>query len=134
MRLHSTSGAEGAAGAFVPPSLASAASPELERRARRLHALVKRRDACFMRPVLADHAMAVMLSLFIADLRDEPMTGRALALANLLEASQLSPLLEQLVEAGLVIISGEGDERRRIALSSAGSARMRSFISDFPDI
>lgn len=109
-------------------------SHALRVRAERLHALVRRRDDCFMRPVMADVSMSVMLSLFLAELRGVPITEATLALVNLLEGEEGRRIVPALVGAGLAAATGDAGDRRLISLTPLGSSRMRSFITDYPDI
>ena len=113
---------------------ANPADARLEVRARRLHELVKRRDGYFRRPIMADSAMGVMLSLFLAELAAIPVSESNLALTNILDSGEARRVVESLVHAGLVIVTGENPQRWTVGLPPLGSARMRSFISDHPDI
>ena len=103
-------------------------------KAQRLHALVLEREKYFRRSVMADSNMGVMLSLFLAELKAVPMTEATLALVNLIDGDEARRVVESLVHAGLAVITGVNPERRTVGLSPLGSARMRSFISDYPDI
>ncbi len=109
------------------------ADARLETKAQRLLDLAKQRDAYFRRPVMADRTMAVMLSLFLAELKAVPLTEATLALINLLEDDEGRGVVESLIHAGLAIVTGANPERRTVGLTPLGSARMRSFISDYPD-
>ena len=103
-------------------------------KAQRLHDLIKRRDRCFRNAVMADSAMSVMLSLFLAECKGVALTQGTLGLINLLDDGEEGGIIESLVHAGLAIATGEIPERRAVGLTPLGSARMRSFISDYPDI
>lgn len=113
-----------------------ARSPDerLINKAQRLHALVLERETYFRRAVMADSNMGVMLSLFLAELKAVPMTEATLALVNLIDADETRRVVESLIHAGLAAITGANPERRTVGLSPLGSARMRSYISDYPDI
>jgi hypothetical protein len=106
----------------------------LEAKAQRLHDMVRERDRYFRRSIMADGTMGVMLSLFQAELKAVPLTEATLALINLLEGEEGRRIVESLVHAGLAAVTGENPERRSVGLTPLGSARMRSFISDYPDI
>ncbi len=110
------------------------ADVRLETKAQRLHGLVKRRDSHFRHAIMADGTMGVMLSLFQAELASIPLSESNLALTNILEGGEARRVVESLFHAGLVAITGENPERRTVGLTPLGSARMRSFISDYPDI
>jgi len=106
----------------------------LEAKARAMHALVKTRDRYFRRAVMADGAMGVILSLFLAELQGIPVTEHTLALINLLEGEEGKGVIHNLIHAGLVVATGANPGRRTVGLTALGSARMRSVISDYPDI
>lgn len=106
----------------------------LETKAQRLLELVRQRDTYFRRSVMADGTMSVMLSLFLAELKAVPLTQATLALVSLLEDAEGQGVVDSLIHAGLVIVSGDNSERCTVGLTPLGSARMRSFISDYPDI
>lgn len=110
------------------------AEQKLAAKAQRLLDLVKQRDTYFRRSVMADGSMGVMLSLFLAELKAVPLTEATLALINMLEVDEGRGVVESLIHAGLVVVTGENPERRTVALTPLGSARMRSFISDYPEI
>jgi hypothetical protein len=103
-------------------------------KAMRLAELVRRRDECFRRSVLADSLMGVMLSLFLAQLRQIGVNEATLALVNLIDRDTCAECIEQLILAGLVVVTGEKPGRRTVGLTPLGSARMRSYISDYPDL
>ena len=103
-------------------------------RAVRLHELVKVRDHHFRRSIMADRAMAVMLSLFLGELKSVSLTQGALSLVNMLDDDEASTVIESLIHAGLAAITGEIPERRTVGLTPLGSARMRSFVRDYPEI
>ncbi|MBT2187411.1 hypothetical protein KK488_10685 [Sphingobium sp. H33] len=110
-----------------------AANAKLETKAQRLLDLTKRRDTYFRQSIMADRTMAVMLSLFLAELKAVPLTEATLALINLLEDDEGRGVVESLIHAGLVVVTGANPDRRTVGLTPLGSARMRSFISDYPD-
>ena len=83
---------------------------------------------------MADSTMGVMLSLFLAELQAVSLTEATLRLVGLLEGGEGRRVLDTLVHAGLAIVTGDNPERRSVGLTPLGSARMRSFISDYPDI
>jgi hypothetical protein len=110
------------------------ADARLEIKVRRLHDLVKQRDGYFRRSIMADSAMGVMLSLFLAELAAIPVSESSLALTNILDSGEARCIVESLLHAGLVIVTGDNPQRWTVGLTPLGSARMRSFISDHPDI
>ena len=113
---------------------ADPAPSALEAKALRLQALVRQRDTYFRRSIMADSTMGVMLSLFLAELQAVSLTEATLRLAGLLEGGEGRRVLDTLVHAGLAVLTGDNPERRSVGLTPLGSARMRSFISDYPDI
>jgi len=106
----------------------------LEAKARRLLALARRRDGHFRSGVMADGAMSIMLSLLLADQAAILLTQANLALTNLLDGEEAESIVESLIHAGLIAITGANPDRRTVGLTPLGSARMRSYISDYPDI
>jgi hypothetical protein len=113
--------------------LPAEADGDLVARATRLLNLTRHRDHHFRRAVMADGAMAVMLSLFLAELKAVPLSSATLGLVNLLEADQTAAVIDALVHAGLADVTGANPDRRTVGLTALGSARMRSFVSDYPD-
>jgi len=106
----------------------------LETKATRIHTLSRMRGKHFLAPAMADSAMDIMLSLFVGELQSSPVSGAALALANLLSRDETDDLIGTLVQAGLVTTTGLEPERRSVGLTPLGSARMRSFVSAYPDV
>lgn len=106
----------------------------LEGKARRLLAITRQRDGHFRRAVMDDSIMSVMLSLLLAELAAIPLTQANLALTNILDGAEAERVVDNLIHAGLVAITGVNPERRTVGLTPFGSARMRSYISDYPDI
>jgi hypothetical protein len=107
---------------------------KLETKAQRLLDQVKRRERYFRRSVMADGTMGVMLSLFLAELKAVPLTQANLALVALLDGEEERRVIDSLIHAGLAVVTGDNPDRRTVGLTPLGSARMRSFISDYPDI
>ncbi len=103
-------------------------------RAVRLHELVKVRDSHFRRSVMADSAMAMMLSLFLGELKAISLTRGTLSLVNMLDDDEADRVINSLIHAGLAVVTGENPDRRTVGLTPLGSARMRSFVSDYPEI
>lgn len=110
------------------------ADAALEARAQRLLALIKSRDAHFRRAVMADSIMSTMLSLFLAEIRSVPLNATTLGLVTLLDGEDVRRTIDTLIHAGLACVTGENQARRTVGLSPLGSARMRSFITDHPDL
>ena len=103
-------------------------------RAVRLHELVKVRDYHFRRSIMADGAMAMMLSLFLGELKSVGLTKTTLALVNMLDDDDANSVIESLIHAGLAVVTGQSPERGTVGLTPLGSARMRSFVRDYPEI
>jgi len=106
----------------------------LESKAARMHMLSRFRGQHFVTPVMADSAMDVMLSLFVGELQDCNVSETALAMANLLSRRETNILIDKLVQAGLAVLTGHEPDGRTVGLSPLGSARMRSFVNDYPDV
>jgi len=106
----------------------------LEAKAARMHMLGRLRSKHFFAPVMADSAMDTMLSLFVGELQSSSVSDTALAVANLLSREETDLMIDKLVHAGLAIVTGEESERRTVGLTPLGSARMRSFVNDHPDV
>jgi hypothetical protein len=102
-------------------------------RAVRLHEFVKVRDYHFRRSVMADSAMAMMLSLFLGELKFVSLTVSTLALVNMLDDDETRTVIESLIQAGLAVVTGETPGRGAVGLTPLGSARMRSFVRNHPE-
>ena len=116
-------------------ALESVASDDMDLavRAVRIHELVKVRDYHFRRSVMADSAMAIMLSLFLGELKLVSLTPTTLALVNMLDDVETQTVIESLIHAGLAVVTGETPGRGTVGLTPLGSARMRSFVRDHPE-
>lgn len=112
---------------------AMASNVLLRVRAQRMRERLRLRDLIFRHAVMADGSMAIMLSLFLSELDGLPLTNRTLALVATLEDRDAEPLLQNLANAGLIVMTGENPARRTVGLSPIGSAQMRRFLSDFPE-
>jgi len=119
-------------GAARRPQLGTDA--QLEAKAAHMHMLGRLRGQHFLTPVMADSAMDVMLSLFVGELQSSPVSDTALAVGNLLSPAEADAVFDKLVQAGLAVVTGEMPDRRTVGLTPLGSARMRSFVSDYPDV
>jgi len=106
----------------------------IEAKAQRLLGLIRARDTLFRRRVMADSAMNAMLSLFLAEIRSVPLNETTLALVSLLDDGDGRQTIDTLIHAGLAVVTGETPERRTVGLTPLGSARMRSYIMDHPDL
>jgi len=106
----------------------------IEAKATRMHMLGRLRAKHFFTPVMADSAMDVMLSLFVGELQSTTVSETALAVGNMLSPSETQALIGRLVQAALVVVTAPGPDRRTVGLTPLGSARMRSFVSDYPDV
>ena len=107
---------------------------ELEAKAARMHMLGRFRAQHFITPIMADSALDVMLSLFVGELQRCGVSETALATANLLSRKETSALIDKLVQAGLAVLTGHEPDGRTVGLSPLGSARMRNFVNDYPDV
>jgi len=110
------------------------ADARLEVKAGRMHMLGRLRSQHFFTPVMADSAMDVMLSLFVGELQSCPVSDTALAVGNLLTRGETHAIIDKLVQAGLAVVTDIEPDRRTVGLTPLGSARMRSFVSDYPDV
>jgi hypothetical protein len=106
----------------------------LEAKAASMHRLNRFRSQHFVTPVMADSAMDVMLSLFVGELQRRDVSEAALAMANLLSRKETSALVDKLVQAGLAVSTGQDPDGRTVGLSPLGSARMRGYVNDYPDV
>lgn len=113
---------------------ACAGEDALEAKAQRLLGLLKMRDAHFRRAVMADSAMSAMLSLFLAEIRSVPLSETALSLVTMLDAESGRCTIDTLIHAGLAVVTGDTPGRRTVGLTPLGSARMRSYLADHPDL
>jgi hypothetical protein len=107
----------------------------------RMHRLNRLRDRHFLAAVMADSAMDVMLTLFIGELQDRAVDAASLAATNMLAPEEVAPLVDRLVQSGLVMSvgrDGPGPGRDgsgpRLGLSPLSSMQMRSFVGDYPDV
>ena len=118
------------------PETGGASRPDaaLEAKATRMHMLGRLRGKHFFTPVMADSPMDVMLSLFVGELQSSTVSDTALAVGNLLNRDETETIIDRLVQAGLAVITGHEPDRRTVGLTPLGSARMRSFVSDYPDV
>lgn len=114
--------------------IAQSEAGRLVAKAAAIHRLSRMRSKHFRTSLLADSAMALLLSVFVAEQQAIEVGERALALANDLSLAEGTAILNNLVHAGLVVISGTDTERRSVGLTPIGSARTRSFIDDYPDV
>jgi len=57
-----------------------------------------------------------------------------LSMVTLLDGDGAQQTIETLIHAGLAVVTGENPERRTVGLTPLGSARMRSYIMDHPDL
>lgn len=118
-------------GAVIHPSEMDAA---IEAKAARMHGLGRLRDKYFGASVMGDGAMSMMLSLLVGELQGRPVTSGALAVGGLLSREETDLMIDKLVSAGLAVVTEAGPDRRTVGLTPLGSARMRSFVNDYPDV
>ncbi len=105
-----------------------------EAKAIAIHRLGRLRAKHFPNALLADSGMALMLSLFVAELQVVVLSDRALGLANHMSREEANSIIDELVHAGLAVITGKEPGRRTVGLSPIGSARARGFIEDHPEV
>ena len=105
-----------------------------EAKAARIHGLGRLRGKYFTAPVMGDSAMSMMLSLFVGELQSRPVSDMALAVGSMLSREETDLMIDKLVSAGLAVITGLEPNRRIVGLTPLGSARMRSFVNDYPDV
>lgn len=113
------------------PSLRTAqplapAEDRLMTKAQKILVTVQKRDQHFGHALMADHAMDVMLSLFLAEFSEASCPDAASALAN-------QHVINELVEAGLIELAPLSGEGSALGLTPTGAGRLRSFISAYPD-
>ncbi len=126
----------------LPPAFAHAramvpsvdSDMQVEQKAARMHMLNRTRGRHFVTPAMADSSLDIMLSLFVGELQQRDVSETTLATANLLSRKATSTLIDKLVQAGLVVLTGHEPDGRTVGLSPLGSARMRSFVNDYPDV
>jgi len=106
----------------------------LEAKTARMHELGCLRSRHFAVPAMADSAMALMLSLLVGELQATPVSDAALAVGNKLSREATDLMIDKLVSAELAIVANHEEDRRTVALTPLGSARMRSFVSGYPDV
>ena len=106
----------------------------MEAKAARIHKLNRFRGQHFVSHAMADSSMDVMLSLLVGELQNCDVSEMALATANVLSRKETSALVDRLVQAGLAVLTGHEPDGRTVGLSPLGSARMRSFVNDYPDV
>lgn len=120
--------ADGAAGA------APHGRTRAETKALAIHRLGRLRAKHFPSALLADSGMGLMLSLFIAELQGVVLSDRALGLANLMSTEEANSVIDDLVHAGLAVITGREPGRRTVGLTAVGSARTRGFVEEHPAV
>ncbi|HEX7854926.1 MAG TPA: hypothetical protein VF503_14655 [Sphingobium sp.] len=107
---------------------------ELQAKAEVLHGLGRLRMRHLVARVMADDAMNVMLTLTISECQDIAAGEQSIILANNLAPLAGAALVDDLVQAGLATATGKMPGRRSVGLTPLGSARMRAYISGFPDM
>ncbi|HEX7819416.1 MAG TPA: hypothetical protein VF463_02225 [Sphingobium sp.] len=113
---------------------ATAAGSNVETRAVALHNLQRLRMRHFVSPVMADLAMNVMLTLFISECHKMTAGEQSILLANHIAPVEGAVLIDTLVQAGLVVVTGKMPGRRSVGLTPLGSARMRAYVIDSSDL
>lgn len=102
-------------------------------KARQIFDLVQQRDRHFQHALMADHAMGMMLSLFLAEFSDRSAGGESPAHCAPLQGREERNAIDALLEAGLIETSSDDAHAHGFALTPLGAGRMRSFISAYPD-
>lgn len=103
-------------------------------KATRMHDLGRLRGQHFGTALLADSAMDMMLALFVGELHASPVSDTALAGETMLSREEIDLMIDKLINAGLIAITGANPDRRTVGLTPLGSARMRSFVNAYPDV
>lgn len=106
----------------------------LEAKATRMHGLGRLRGKHFLAAIMADSAMDVMLCLLVGELQQTPVSDTTLAVGNMLSREETDLMIDKLINAGLAVVTSREKDRRTVALTPLGSARMRSFVNDYPDV
>ena len=103
-------------------------------KARHILDLVEQRDRHFFQhPLMADRAMGVMLSIFLAEFSSVSKGGAAPERAAPGQSQDKQDVIASLLDAGLIeapVCNGEG---KKLTLTPLGAGRMRSFISAYPE-
>lgn len=102
-------------------------------KARQIFDLVQRRDRHFQHALMADHAMGLMLALFLAEFSPGSAEEAGLASSAAQQGREERNVTEALLDAGLIETSLDDTQTHRLALTPLGAGRMRSFISAYPD-
>ncbi len=112
-----------------------AATPDrLLIKARHIFDLVQKRDRHFFEhPLMADRAMGVMLSIFLAEFSSVSKGGAARELAAPGQSQNEQDVIASLLDAGLIEAPVCDAKERKLTLTPLGAGRMRSFISAYPD-
>lgn len=108
----------------------AAAQDRLMIKARHIFDLVQKRARHFQHPLMADRAMGVMLSLFLAEFSATPKDVAAVECG---ESGDEQNVIASLLGAGLIDMPVDDASDRRFVLTPLGAGRMRSFISAYPE-
>lgn len=100
-------------------------STRLEAVAVFLHAASRRRARHFNSAVMTDAAMDIMLSVFVAQQHGRPIGRSALAMANVLTMDRTNALIDELVQANLIV---PADLLKPVVLTERGVQQMRSYL------
>lgn len=104
-----------------------AEAKELERRAVNLHAASRRRADYFNRPVMADRAMDIMLTAFIAHQQGTVLTRATAAMANRIAAPVAEQIIDELLASNLL---QRGSGPTDIRITSFGAELMSKFVEN----
>ena len=118
------------------PSAHQPGAPAQDRllvKAQKIFDLVQTRGQHFQHELMADRAMDVMLSLFLAEFSEASDAGAAPQEAIAPPGQGEDDIIAALLEAGLIETVVDGARRGQIGLTPLGAGRMRSFISAYPD-
>ena len=103
-------------------------------KARHILDLVEQRDRHFFQhPLMADRAMGVMLSIFLAEFSSVSKGGAAPERTAPGQSPDKQDVIASLLDAGLIEAAVGDAQDRKLALTPLGAGRMRSFISAYPE-
>ena len=114
---------------------AAATQDRLLIKARHVFDLVQQRDRHFFQhPLMADRAMGVILSIFLAEFSPVSRGGAVPERAAPGQSQNEQEVIASLLDAGLIEAPVCNAKEGTLALTPLGAGRMRSFISAYPDI
>ena len=90
-----------------------------------LHAASRRRARHFNSAVMTDAAMDIMLSIFVAQVHGRPIGRSALAMAIVLTMERIHALIEELVQANLIV---RAEPLKPVVMTERGARLMHSYL------